>query len=580
MNWLCSFFGVASIALGLMTVADPALAQARTDAASDPARPGAAIPMAIGLAAVTDWSVQQPFLDVMKTARPWIGHKPGQWGGVEYQDLARDGLLDQAGWPRKIPRYLGSIGTLVLTDLPEQAVSLSGRYRLTFTGTGVVEVAGRAQNVRYGKGEVQFDFTPGPGPVDIRIQRSDPMGVGEYVRDITIVKLAHAHAFEAGAIFNPDWLARMRGFSVLRFMDWMDTNNSTQSAWADRPVMQDYTWADRGVPLEIMLALATELGGDAWFNMPHLADDEYVTRFAAKVRDGFPARHKVYVEFSNEVWNWQFAQTAWADAQARTHWGARDAGVQFYGMRAAQVARAWTGVFGAAADARLVNVISSQTGWLGLEDMVLNAPAAPDTDPRHRRPADAFDAYAVTGYFGGILGTEGRAPMVRQWISESRQAAEQAGTAQGLTGGAFDEYLARHQYDAATALAGRELRDGAISGEVSDTLAGLLRTTLPYHADVAREYGLDLIMYEGGSHVVGIGALVDDADLTAFFIHFNYTPEMGTLYRELIDGWHELGGQLFNVYADVYRPGKWGSWGALRYLADQNPRWDAIVRFR
>ena len=87
-------------------------------------------------------------------------------------------------------------------------------------------------------------------------------------------------------------------------------------------------------------------------------------------------------------------------------------------------------------------------------------------------------------------------------------------------------------------------------------------------------------MYEGGSHVVGIGLMVDDPDLAGFFMHFNYTPEMGALYSELITGWRDLGGQLFNVFSDVYRPSKWGSWGALRYLSDTNPRWDAIAEFQ
>lgn len=83
-------------------------------------------------------------------------------------------------------------------------------------------------------------------------------------------------------------------------------------------------------------------------------------------------------------------------------------------------------------------------------------------------------------------------------------------------------------------------------------------------------------MYEGGSHVVGIGPMVEDAALTSFFTHFNYTPEMGALYQELLAGWQALGGSLFTAYSDVGAPGKWGSWGALRTLSDQNPRWDAL----
>ncbi len=70
-------------------------------------------------------------------------------------------------------------------------------------------------------------------------------------------------------------------------------------------------------------------------------------------------------------------------------------------------------------------------------------------------------------------------------------------------------------------------------------------------------------MYEGGSHVVGYGPMVDDADLTAFFQHLNYTPEMGDLYQRLLAGWQGLTDAPFNAFVDVYAPTKWGSWGAL-----------------
>ena len=467
MRWLSSLLGVLVAVLGL-------LAQGRTVLASETPPSVGPIPMAVGLAGINDWSVQQPFLDVMKTARPWIGHKPHQWGGLEHEDLAQAGLLDDAGWPVSIPRTLGSIGTVILTDLPEQATSTAGRYRLRFRGKGIVEVSGRASKVRYGKNEVTFDYSPGPGLVDIRIQRSDRAGTGDYVRAITVVKLDHAQAFDAGAIFTPDWLARMRGFSALRFMDWMATNNSTQREWGRRPQVQDYTWARQGVPLEIMLALLVEIAIDGWFNMPHLANDDYVRSFAALVHERLPPDRRVYVEYSNEVWNWQFRQASWADEQALARWNQKDTWVQFYGMRAAEVARIWSDTFGTEDAAQLVNVISSQTGWLGLEEMVMNAPAWMSEAPGNPRPADAFDAYAVTGYFGGILGTEARAPVVRQWITDSRTAAETTATTQGLTGAEFDAYVTQHQYDDASAKAGQELHNGSLSGDETDIMAGLL----------------------------------------------------------------------------------------------------------
>tara|TARA_R100000322_G_C5319859_1_gene160183 strand:+ start:103 stop:552 length:450 start_codon:yes stop_codon:yes gene_type:complete len=145
-----------------------------------------------------------------------------------------------------------------------------------------------------------------------------------------------------------------------------------------------------------------------------------------------------------------------------------------------------------------------------------------------------------------------------------------------LSGSALDDYIKTHRFDAATARAAKDLRNGGISGLENDTLADLIGRVWPYHAAVARAHDLDLVMYEGGSHVVGLGAQVNDESLTAFFHHLNYAPQMGALYTDLMAGWLAVGGQLFTHYSDVYAPTKWGSWGALRYLADENPRWDAL----
>ncbi len=525
----------------------------------------------IGLASVADWSTQQPFMDVMKTARPWLGHKPGQYGGMEYAELVSGGILDAAGWPVKMPRTLSSIGTLILTDMPEAAVSLKGRYRLKYDGTGVIEVAGRAENVRYGAGEVTFDYTPGPGSVDIRVQR---INTTNPPRNISVVKSDNVARYDQGAVFNPAWTARIGGFRALRFMDWMETNNATLSNWADRPEPDDVSYAD-GVPVEVMVALANELETDAWFNMPHLADDDYVRRFAEYVRDTMDPELKVYVEFSNEVWNWQFDQARWADVAALARWNQKDKWMQYYGLRAAEVARIWTDVFGDQADARLVNVISSQTGWLGLEVDVLDAPLV--VAEGGAAPSTAFDAYAVTGYFGGILGADDRKAAVKGWLEESLTLAQAAARADGLSGDAEAAYVAEHRFDHATALAGRDLYDGAVSGDENDTLADLMGRMFPYHAAVARAHGLELIMYEGGTHIVGLGAQVDDEELTAFFQHLNYAPEMGMLYTALLGGWQAVGGDLFTAYSDVYAPTKWGSWGGLRHLDDTNTRWDALV---
>ena len=323
----------------------------------------------------------------------------------------------------------------------------------------------------------------------------------------------------------------------------MATNGSTVQTWEDRPLPADYSYAVAGVPAEVMVDLANHIGADPWFTMPHLADDNYVARFAALVHDRLDPQRVAYVEYSNELWNFIFPQTLWAQEQARARWGdaaGDDAFVQFAGLRAAQVADIWAAAF-ADTPERLVRVIATHTGWPGLEVPLLEAPLAQAEGLS--APYLSFDAYAVSGYFGYELGSDEMADRLRDWVADGTSIERAAGMIRG------------------------------------GSLAELIDDLFPYHAGVAKAHDLSLIMYEGGTHVVGHGAQVDDAALTAFFTDFNYGPEMAGLYAEALQGWQSNGGTLFNAFVDVAAPSKWGSWGALRHLDDLNPRWATLMAF-
>ena len=531
--------------------------------------------LAIGLNGITDWSTQHPFIDVMKTARPWIGHLPGEWGGRDHGDLAAAGHLDPDGWPLAVPDALAGIATLVLTDLPETAVAQAGRYRLTHDGAGRLEIGGRARNVVQEPGEAWFDFSPGRGGVVLTIRETGG-GPEGHIRNIRIVKQAHLEAEDEGALFNPDWLARIRGVRGVRFMDWMDTNDSTLSCWQDRPRVDDYTYARIGAPLPVMVALANELQADPWFTLPHLATDGYIRAFAEAVHATLDPGLRAHVELSNEVWNWQFAQARWAEELGQARWGRESAWVQAYAMRATQMAGIWTEVFGDDAPARLVRVIGVQTGWLGLEDDILHAPLWQAEDPPGPAPYTRFDAYAVTGYFGGWLAGQDHSRVLRRWLRASRVAAVARADAEGLSGDARTAFMARHRFDAAVARAVVALRGEETAR--NDTLVHTLGTVLRHHAQVAEEHGLQLVMYEGGTHVVATtGPLRDDAEVTAFLHQLNYSEGMAGLYRDLMAGWATLTEAPFNAFVDVVAPTKWGSWGGLRHLADRNSRWTALT---
>jgi len=508
--------------------------------------------LALGLAGVNDWSVQQPFVDIMKTARPWTGHIGDQWGGMDHEALARDGWLDEDGWPNAIPPGVSGIATLVLTDLPEDTAGVAGHYILRWQGKGTLKLEGRAQAQRPEAGGIGFDFTPGEGGVILTITETD---LADPIRNITVVRADRLAELDSGVLFNPDWLARIRGTKLIRFMDWMQTNDSKLGRFEDSPKPSDYTWARNGVPVEVMVALANELDADPWFTLPHLADDQMVRLYAESVEEMLEPGRKAWVEFSNEVWNWQFEQAHWAEEQGKLRWQQEGAWTQFYALRASEVAAIWAEVL---PPERLVRVIATQTGYTGLEETILNAPLVmAEGKPA---PSKSFDAYAITGYFAGLMVIDEKLPLVKDWLTESAKADP----VQPLA--------------LATARAAEELRDGRHSGLPDDTVQDLLTRLWPYQAEVAQKAGLKLVMYEGGSHLVGMGKALDDPEVGAFLQHLSYSPEVAALYGEVMQGWAKLTDAPFNAFVDVYAPGKWGSWGAMRHLGDDNPRWQAIAK--
>jgi hypothetical protein len=534
--------------------------------------------MAFGLRGVVDWSVQQPFLDVFKTARPWHAHTDSQWGAYLAEDLEAMNMLDANGWITDIPASVDRIETFILTEMPAEATYTSGLYRLSYDGAGDINIVG-AEIVSRSTGEIWFDYRPdGDSMVTISISSTDPQNNGNYLRNIEVVKQEHIPAYEAGQLFNPLWLDVIDDAHALRFMDWQETNDSTLERWSDHPQVNDYTYHG-GVPIEVMVDLANATGTDAWFNIPWNADETFIREFATYVRDNLNPDLRAHIELSNEVWNWMFdqAQDAAQASQVRFGQDLGDGWMQEYGARSAEMARILDQVYAGSED-QLVKVLATHTYWPGLENAMLYAPNWQAQSSANDAPFLSFDTYSITGYFGNSLGTDEKANAVLGWIGESAAQARQEASARGLTGSAADQYFAEHRFDLAEDLAIRELRDGSVTGNGEDSLQGLFEL-FRYHKSVADAHGLDLVMYEGGTHVIGIGQWVNNDTLTEFFTHLNYSEGMGQLYSELLAGWEAAGGTLFNAFVDVSEPSQWGSWGSLRHLEDSTARHDAVVDF-
>lgn len=558
-----------SVFFALIFSAAPLAAQQSDASAPQPtAERAEGIPaLGMGLAGLSDWSTQHPFIDLMKTASPWVGHLPDTWGAVSHDELFATGHLDPVGWPISLPEGVTQLETLILTDQPEAANHLHGRYVVSYDGAALVEITGRATRVDNTPGEIRFQYAPGPGSVGIAVSEIDPANP---IRNIRIARADQLDLLKGGALFNPDWIARIKDLRVLRFMDWMMTNDSPVQTWEDRPRLDDATWVSYGVPFEVMIALANQIGADPWFTLPHMADDTYVQRFAEMTQDKLRPGLKVYVEYSNEMWNAASPQGQWAEQQAAELWGESEYGwLHFYALRAAQVMEIAATSFGNDGPKRLVRVISTQTGWPGLEEHILLAPMA--FLRLGRPPQEFFEAYAVTGYFGYELGTPEIGAQMDQWIAQAEQDAITAGEAQGLKRLTLNAHIERTKYDTAFVRMAEAVAQGSLKELVEDVL--------PYHGKVAARTGLNLIAYEGGAHILAQGAITENKAHTDLLSAFSYSPEMGRLYETLLSNWVSSNGTLFTGFVDVSPPSKWGNWGALQHLSDDNPRWDLLQSF-
>jgi hypothetical protein len=100
-------------------------------------------------------------------------------------------------------------------------------------------------------------------------------------------------------------------FGVLRFMDYLATNETRVRTWAERTTPASATQAgSKGGSYEHAIQMANELGKDIWINVPVFADDAYVRSLAELLKQSLASNRVVYVEYSNELWNGVFPQTA------------------------------------------------------------------------------------------------------------------------------------------------------------------------------------------------------------------------------------------------------------------------------
>jgi hypothetical protein len=356
--------------------------------------------LGINLSGPADWNTELPFIDVFRLSRRWISQRKGAgWGqGPELS-------LDAQGWVRRLDADCWAETPLCTIDDGHYP---AGNYTVSYEGHGRLDFANAASIVRRQAGRLEIAVNPTRGSIWLRLQETDP---ADPVRHIRVVM----PGFDDRAVkepFHPAFLRRWQGMACIRFMDWMETNNSPIRRWEDRPRPDDATYTAKGVPLETMIDLSNRLAADPWFCMPHEADDDFVRQFSIMVRERLDPQRRIFIEYSNEVWNGIFRQHRYAGEQgqrlglAEKSW---EAAWRYTAHRSKQMFGIWQSVFGGTQ--RLVRVLATQAVSTHVSQQVLG----------HADAARHADALAVAPYISCNVPREGRelnASVVEKWSVE------------------------------------------------------------------------------------------------------------------------------------------------------------------
>lgn len=557
-----------------------------------------------------------PFVDIFRTARP-------------FKELSKT-TYDGNGWPTS-----GGARTKILQGLKRGAIP-DGKYTLLYEGSGNIGFGSKGiittvdplpvslRNDGF-KGNIltftakQSDNTEA-NVINLNVSRIDET---DPVRNIRIIMpggscrdsssgFNHFIRVESQAecpinttyvsfvdrlkknrndiIFNPDYLLLLKNFKVVRMMNLMEASPGRvfctinknginqideecvkeKTLWKDRAKLDNAAWGGssrtnhrqhKGVPVEVLVALANQTGVDPWFNIPHSADNEYVSRFAELMLNNLNTDRKIYIEYSNEIWNSGFLGFHYMSIKGLEEGLDRNipavfngtnrdedyfARLRFYTKRAVQVFDIWSDKLGGSE--RLIRVLGTSQGDKVLSQNVLEIASG------------HVDALAMAPYFFGCVDRSGSCGDAPKVLAEARSVDD-----------LFD------------------IIDQPASVDPS-ALASTLNK-IKMQANVANDYGVDLIAYEGGQHLTILGSMgklpeSEKNRLRHLFKAANRDPRMKERYTRLLYGWkaqQHLRAALFTLYTLPQTYYQFGNWGIKEYLnqpRSESPKFDAAMRFQ
>lgn len=532
-QWLVRMFG--AICLIASTFSGIFVSPASVQAATYPGKIG------VGLEGIGGRGLE--FVDAAKTLRPF-----------EKIDGSGAAPTDADGYPTTDARTVffdlrPTFAWAPPIDDPEAyQVNVSGTYKLSFRGQADLSIAEDAASITItnktynsGTNTTTADVTlpTGKALLAMNFANTKRTATSAVNTGITQVKLIRpGYAADTTQTFTTPFLNALTRFSTLRFMDWLDTNHNpgyygdpgnNALNWSDRHVPTDATQLTYGkkygVAWEYVAELANVSGKDIWINIPIAATTDYITQLARFLKARLTNSNvTIYLEHSNEVWNFGFGQYTYNKLAAVD-----------------EVNRGGSNLNAGTTD---------QEEW---------------ARRRHARRTREIGQIFAQEFGAGTLNTKLR-PVLSHWTIQPQQY-------DAMLTWLNSQYGAPSSYLYAIAGASYFNCDPACStGTVDQIITALqnssdgARADRQAHSNTASKWGIKHFMYEGGPDSGG-----GDATNVANKIRAHRDPRMKDLIiRDLDQNWFPLGGDLFMYFTLSSAYSRFGMWGITDDITNLN----------